>query len=335
MEEVNEEVYSTIFNALRHGVRRNILRMLNEQELSFTKMEEALSLSSSHLTYHLDALKELISKTDQGYRLSVFGKAAVEMIEKVEDPPMEIKKWNLKFMQFSIALLVITILISGLFGYAQVQLNEMRNIQTEHFTQITDLTGKLEPYESLKEQLQTRPQTHFSQGVVAVTGWSIRYKHDYTMDMPYDENKYSPYFYAFFYSPDDDLTLYLEPGKNLTPVEFAYPLTVQKGNAWWNQSGVKIVETFPDGFTQVKWQSPIIWQENITSTDVMEIQLQEKGWYTLCMTGSVSVSQTGGVSMKIGVAGPEETRINYADTWIDFKLHNKGEEVIFCIWSRE
>jgi len=32
MEELEEEVYSTIFNALKHGVRRNILRMLEERE---------------------------------------------------------------------------------------------------------------------------------------------------------------------------------------------------------------------------------------------------------------------------------------------------------------
>ena len=75
MSEVDEEVYTTIFNALRHGVRRRILRMLSETQMSFTAINEKLHISSSHLTYHLDSLRELVSKNDASYRLSVFGRA--------------------------------------------------------------------------------------------------------------------------------------------------------------------------------------------------------------------------------------------------------------------
>lgn len=109
MEELDEEVYSTIFNALRHGVRRNILRMLEEREHSFTDMEEKLDLSSSHLTYHLDSLKELITKTEIGYKLSVFGRAAVEMMRQVESPP---KRYN--EAQSTLRKVLIVFLIVGL-----------------------------------------------------------------------------------------------------------------------------------------------------------------------------------------------------------------------------
>ena len=86
MSEVDEEVYTTIFNALRHGVRRRILRMLSETQMTFTTLNEKLNISSSHLTYHLDSLKELVSKHDASYRLSVFGRAAVDMMNGVENP---------------------------------------------------------------------------------------------------------------------------------------------------------------------------------------------------------------------------------------------------------
>ena len=86
MSEVDEEVYTTIFNALRHGVRRRILRMLSETQMTFTALNEKLNISSSHLTYHLDSLKELVSKHDASYRLSVFGRAAVDMMNGVENP---------------------------------------------------------------------------------------------------------------------------------------------------------------------------------------------------------------------------------------------------------
>ena len=87
MSEVDEEVYTTIFNALRHGVRRRILRMLSETQMNFTAINEKLNISSSHLTYHLDSLKELVSKKDASYRLSVFGRAAVDMMNGIENPP--------------------------------------------------------------------------------------------------------------------------------------------------------------------------------------------------------------------------------------------------------
>ena len=87
MSEVDEEVYTTIFNALRHGVRRRILRMLSATQMNFSSINEQLNISSSHLTYHLDSLKELVSKDDTSYRLSVFGRAAVDMMNGIENPP--------------------------------------------------------------------------------------------------------------------------------------------------------------------------------------------------------------------------------------------------------
>jgi DNA-binding HxlR family transcriptional regulator len=117
MEELDEEVYSTIFSALRHGVRRNILRMLEEREHSFTDIEEKLGLSSSHLTYHLDSLKELITKTEKGYRLSVFGKAAVDMMKQVETPPRRYNGAHDTRRQLLIVILVV-VLCSSLFGLA-------------------------------------------------------------------------------------------------------------------------------------------------------------------------------------------------------------------------
>lgn len=117
MEELEEEVYSTIFNALKHGVRRNILRMLEEREHTFTEMEEKLGLSSSHLTYHLDSLKELITKTETGYKLSVFGRAAVDMMRHVESPPKRYNEAQGTLRKVLIVILAVG-LCSSLFGLA-------------------------------------------------------------------------------------------------------------------------------------------------------------------------------------------------------------------------
>lgn len=338
MEELDEEVYTTIFNALRHGVRRNILRMLKKQEQTFSTMEEKLQLSSSHLTYHLEALKELVTKTSEGYKLSVFGEAAVDMIEKVENPPYELSHRKQQYKQASVILLAITLLMSGMFGHSRLQVNELKVNQTLQNNEIKSLQEKLEIYEFQKEQLQNRMETHFSEGLIGVVGWTVEYKHDFTRERGwFDENKYPPYHYAIFYALADDLTLQLKPGKYLTPDDFAYPLTIQKGHAWWNESGVRSVKYF-FGEEQILWASPVIWQQNISSTDIIEVQLEEAGWYTLCMTGPIEHIEGSGVTMKIGVATENEGEEQYpliVNTWIDFRLLKDGESVPFNLWSRE
>jgi len=88
MSNNDEEPYSTIFASLKHPIRRRILRMLSKQPMSFSEMTDALGVSNSFLTYHLESLSELIGKTEEGkYRLSSFGEAANATMNKVEDIP--------------------------------------------------------------------------------------------------------------------------------------------------------------------------------------------------------------------------------------------------------
>ena len=77
-----------MFTSLKHPVRRKILRMLAEKPLTFMEMVEHLSVSSSHLTYHLESLGELVYKMESGkYKLSAFGEATVSAMKGVEEPP--------------------------------------------------------------------------------------------------------------------------------------------------------------------------------------------------------------------------------------------------------
>jgi hypothetical protein len=62
MAASEEEIYSIMFTSLKHPVRRKILRMLNDKPLTFMEMVDNLGVSSSHLTYHLESLGELILK---------------------------------------------------------------------------------------------------------------------------------------------------------------------------------------------------------------------------------------------------------------------------------
>ncbi len=88
MSGSEEEIYSVMFSSLRHPARRKILRMLSERKVTYSQMLEELGITSSHLTYHLENLGDLVVKDESGrYELSSFGKAAVVMMRGAEEVP--------------------------------------------------------------------------------------------------------------------------------------------------------------------------------------------------------------------------------------------------------
>jgi DNA-binding transcriptional ArsR family regulator len=338
MSELDEEVYSTMFNALRHGVRRNILRMLESGEMSFTTIAERLNLSSSHLTYHLDSLKELVSKTDSGYSLSLFGVAAVDMMRKVEEPS---DSWALSTRNqryIIVGLLAALVLVFGLFWNTYLEAAGLRSLSGQQEALIEALREEYEPFTSLYELMDMRSFTHFSRGIYAVSGWTLSYKHDTFKESPFEKNYYPPYFYAAFYAPVDNLTLYLQPGRQFPMGEFSYPLTLQQGNAWMNESAVRVEQTYPDlNITEVMWQSPIIWGMNVTETAQLEVPLPSEGWYTICMTGPIRKTRDGGTRYKMGLSSVVNGTLvlpERVDVWLDFKLLRGGDEFLFGVWDR-
>ncbi len=117
MSEFEEETYSTIFAALKHPIRRGILRILSEGPRSFTEMQNLFKVDSPYLTYHLDSLKDLVSKTEDGrYRLSSMGDSAIALMIGVEETPKPLApRYRLKQTIFkAVTILSIIILISAL-----------------------------------------------------------------------------------------------------------------------------------------------------------------------------------------------------------------------------
>jgi DNA-binding transcriptional ArsR family regulator len=125
-----KEPYSIMFLSLSHPARRKILRMLSEKPRNFSTMLETLGISSSHLTYHLENLGELVTKLDDGrYKLSTFGEAAVMTMRGVEETPESAQqrqfalplKWKSVF-----AVLMIGVIILAAVSCAQyMNLNQL------------------------------------------------------------------------------------------------------------------------------------------------------------------------------------------------------------------
>jgi hypothetical protein len=116
MSDFEEDTYSVIFSSLKHPIRRRILRMLTKGSCSFSELQEELRIESSHLTYHLESLRHLIIKNDDGrYTLSSFGEAAVSMMHDVEEGPIKIP-FHVAFSYRALLSLVML----GVFLYFQL-----------------------------------------------------------------------------------------------------------------------------------------------------------------------------------------------------------------------
>jgi DNA-binding transcriptional ArsR family regulator len=134
MPDSEEEIYSIMFSSLKHPARRKILRMLAEKPMTFSQMLDSLGVSSSHLTYHLENLGELVSKAESGeYRLSTFGAASVDTMKVVEEAPAVRSRYgfplSLKWRAF-LALLVIAVVIFASFSY--VEYASLSQLSDEH-----------------------------------------------------------------------------------------------------------------------------------------------------------------------------------------------------------
>jgi DNA-binding transcriptional ArsR family regulator len=147
-----EEPYSTMFGSLRHPIRRKILRMLSEKPRSFSEMLETSGISSSHLTYHLENLGQLVSKTDDGkYRLSTFGEAAVATMSRVEETPTKPKRPSSLPLKWKTLLVVLFIGILTLAGINYTQYQSLNRItgDYERLRAYYEAGGILTPNETL------------------------------------------------------------------------------------------------------------------------------------------------------------------------------------------
>jgi hypothetical protein len=122
-----------MFKSLKHPVRRKILRILSDKPMGFSEMLDGLGVSSSHLTYHLESLGELVAKVDGGnYKLSTFGEAAVNTMRIVEDAPavQSQQRWSMSLRWKPIfGALVIGIVL--LASFSVLQLNNMNQMSSE------------------------------------------------------------------------------------------------------------------------------------------------------------------------------------------------------------
>lgn len=174
MTDFEEETYSTVFTSLRHPIRRKILRTLSAGAQSFSDLQRAFNIESSHMTYHLDGLGNLLLKTADGkYMLSPLGRTAVSMMRQVEEPPSKtashvsfsLKKWKL----LVVALTMGMILLSAAFFF-EYQNMSLPNYQSSSLEDRYVVNGSVETALAKNETSKFGPLSNVSSSFALLYG---------------------------------------------------------------------------------------------------------------------------------------------------------------------
>lgn len=220
-----------------------------------------------------------------------------------------------------ITLVVLSALSINLYTISNKH-RELNIAYEELLDELEATVSELEAYQELESLIIKRPFARFGTGLEIISGYSIEYQQSRVnshFDFSHDGST------ALFYSPQDNLTLRMYPF--ISSVMSFIPLTIQRGNAYMNESGV-LVEKRGD---QTLWQSPILMSLNISENGVYDVRLPSKGWYTISMKGPIRRSSGGGYTFRLigqminGTYVPDEN----VHAWVDFKLLRGEEPVIF------
>lgn len=156
-----DDTYSTIFTALKHPIRRNILRRLSTSSATYTELLNELDIENGLLTYHLESMRDLVKKKEDGsYTLSEFGRAGLGLIQRVEEPVINIprKRQSLFVQIFSIAIIVIlSFSVWSLYSGSQSLKSDLAIQKTQVETlqsYIQTLTNRAPTYEIIPTQSQ-------------------------------------------------------------------------------------------------------------------------------------------------------------------------------------
>ena len=249
-----------MFNALRHNVRRKILVRLSKEKLSFTGLLEELGISSSHLTYHLDCLGELISKEDSKYRLAPFGEAAIKTMSNVEKlrPSHSRVSFNYIFKVFQITALILIFVLSSQNITLAENLQNRALILGEKEAEIQALSYEVFVYHGLSELMyytQRRPDTKVASHVI----------------LSNVENHVSELNLSL-YTPLDNATLQIDLMHNIP-------------------DGVTVLLVIRRQFMNV--DDDILKIVQVTAEDRhFEVELESKGWYLLTLHSSTMVEES-------------------------------------------
>jgi hypothetical protein len=301
---LEDDTYNTMFTALKHPIRRRILRILGQTPTAYTEIQTQLGIDNGLLNYHLENMKDLLTKGDEGkYSLSEFGRAALGVTEKVESPAVGKRNGLSGNKQIGI-ILILTIAVASLSGLSYQVYNSYMSqgvVLYEKTAELDEATRRLNtliPFGELANV--SEPATYWTDGVSIVNGFPMTVTYRFGGSDGLHDEYYDTTAIIVFYVPVNGSVVRL----NLVvdPVNvYDLDLTLQGGNAWRNETLLDL-GTVAEYYNRTEinewtlkhiWQAPIVWSMKTHGNGVIETTSLAKGWYTLSMFGPITFTGSG------------------------------------------
>ncbi|MCX6653698.1 MAG: winged helix-turn-helix domain-containing protein [Candidatus Bathyarchaeota archaeon] len=147
-----DDTYSTIFTALKHPIRRKILRRLQSSRATYTELLNELTIENGLLNYHLESIRELVTKMEDGrYALNEFGRAGVQLLQRVEEPVTHAT--SLTSSRQSLLLRILSIAIIVILSFSTWSLYSSNQLLK---SELVDQMGKVDTLQSYIQTLTVR-----------------------------------------------------------------------------------------------------------------------------------------------------------------------------------
>jgi hypothetical protein len=282
-----------MFTALKHPIRRKILRIVSQSPVTYTTILNQLGIDNGLLNYHLENMRALLAKDDEErYHLSEFGKASINLIQRVEEIPAAQKPMvlGLNTKQVTSVLLILIIglaSVSTLLGVSYNDHQQLGNVLAQTRSQL-DLTNQ-----RLQNISYLQTLTNITKSPTAIVpSYFMTFNYDEGPPLVWDQQT----SIIVYYVPVDGSVTRLElivPSSNRYTLE----LTLQDGNAWKNETWVRL-GTVDQVYgknqnaslgSRVVWQAPIEWSMNVSDSGVYVTPPLSRGWHTLSMFGPITL----------------------------------------------
>jgi hypothetical protein len=191
---------------------------------------------------------------------------------------------------FSVVLFAAVLVMSVMYS---IQNNQLMRVESELEEQRQELDSITSEYSQLAEfvDLCVPPSTYpFPYGVAIRSGCRLQF-YRAGEEWYMHEGPSAAVFYNWLENSTLELDLTIQYPK---PGLYA-PLTLQTGNAFLNDSAT-VCEKM-DGYSEC--HAPVFWEENATETGRYTVRLPDKGWYTISLSGKITMGSGGGISYSL------------------------------------
>jgi hypothetical protein len=325
-----DDTYSTMFTALKHPIRRKILRIINQSPVTYTEILSQLEVDNGLLNYHLDNMKDLIAKRDGGqYVLSEFGKAAVALTQKVEETTPKADTYQKRSFWPLVSIVLILVVsaasLSFLYSNQNTELNQKK-------LALNVANNKLEKLSVLGELSNITTSAILTGGVQIVNKYAITFYY-LNQSVSGEGKTYGTGPVLLVYVPVEGSVVDLNVFVN--PIDlYELDLTLQRGNALKNETLVEYDITYPDG--SHAWASPIVWELKTAKNGVYETPSLGKGWYTFSIFGPVVHANNTKLLQRYPSFEPASPffsgpRITFLDVFVKLEVKKDGVLTFFNV----